>query len=491
MRKLTLLSAFIMFLGSMQVDAQRILTLQDALNIAFENSSSLIQSQISLQQNELNLKAQEASLKSQFSLDVNPFTYSRNRVYDSYNSVWYDSKTMSSSASLGIVQPVKWTDGTIALYNDFQWQDASNVSSSQNNTSFSHDISLRITQPIFTYNRTKIQLRELELSLENARISFALQQLSIEQSVTSNFYNVYQQQQSLIIAQEEYKNQYQNYEIIRNKVEAGLVVREELFQAEVNLATSESSINSQEMNYENSKDNFKILLGMPLEEDFAVLPDTSVHAVFVNPIDAVKYALDQRLELRQRDIELERDLFSITRAKAENEFSGSISARVGLNALGGKVGNMYDHPRDNEQIGVTLSIPIFDWGARKARIRSSKLSLESDEINLDQQKREIIVSVTQITRSIPIRISQIEIARKGVENAERAYDINMEKYRNGNLTGIELQQYQTQLTSARQQYTSAIIDYKTELLNLKIQSLWDFETNKSYLPVDILISRRR
>ena len=28
--------------------------------------------------------------------------------------------------------------------------------------------------------------------------------------------------------------------------------------------------------------------------------------------------------------------------------------------------------------------------------------------------------------------------------------------------------------------------YKIELLNLKIQTLWDFQTNTSYLPVDLL-----
>ncbi|MEI3154864.1 MAG: hypothetical protein V8S95_07010 [Odoribacter sp.] len=73
-----------------------------------------------------------------------------------------------------------------------------------------------------------------------------------------------------------------------------------------------------------------------------------------------------------------------------------------------------------------------------------------------------------------------------MKTPEHTYEINLEKYRNGNLTGMELQQYQTQLTSAKQAYTNAIISYKLELLNLKIQTLWDFETNKSYLPVNLL-----
>ncbi len=477
---------FLVLFGMDRLTAQEILTLEKALKIAFEHSPSLIQSKLSLEQRQLNLKAQDASLKSQFSLDVNPFNYTRNNQYDSYNSRWYANESMSSSASLGIRQPIKWTDGTISLINDFSWQDASNRTDNRKNTSFNHNLSLRLEQPLFTYNRTKMQLKELEYALENAKISYAMQELNIEKQVTTQFYNVYQKQKDLNNAREEYNNQKQNYDIIKNKVEADLGAKEELFQAEVNMATSESSVYSAEINYENAKDNFKILLGMPLDEDVMVLPNTGINTIEVNSNDAVRYALEQRMEIRQKQITLEEDVFNIIRAKAENEFKGSISARIGLDALAGKIKNMYDSPTDNEQIGISLNIPIFDWGAKKARVKSSELAMESNQIDLDEQKKNITLEVRQICRNLPTLVRQIDIKKKSIENAEHTYEINLEKYRTGNLTGMELQQYQTQLTNAKQEYTNALISYKLELLNLKIQTLWDFENNKSYLPVDLL-----
>ena len=477
MLKQTLVLGLLTLSGLYSAHAQEVLTLEKALNTAFEHSPSLIQSKLSLEQRQLNLKAQDASLKSQFSLDVTPFRYTRNNQYDNFNSKWYANETKMSSASFGITQPIKWTDGTISLYNDFSWQDASNRTSGGNNTSFNHNLSLRISQPLFTYNRTKMQLKELEYALENAKISYALQQLSIEKNVTSQFYDVYQKQKDLNISRDEYNNQKQNYDIIKNKVEAGLLAKEELYQAEVNLANSESTVYSKEISFENAKDNFKLLLGMSLDEDIAILFDNNIPTVDVNINDAVKYALDQRMEIRQKQITLEQDVFSIIRTKAESEFKGDLSVRVGMDALAGKVKNMYDKPTDNEEIGVTLTIPIFDWGAKKAKVKSSQLAMESDEISLD---------VRQICRNLPTLIRQIEIKKKSIENAERTYEINLEKYRNGNLTGMDLQQFQNQLTTAKQDYTSAIISYKIELLNLKIQTLWDFETHKSYLPVDLL-----
>lgn len=486
MLKHTLALILLIACGISHSIAQEVLTLEKALNVAFEHSPSLIQSKLSLEQRQLNLKAQNASLKSQFSLDVSPFNYTRNNQYDSYNSQWYANQSMSSTASLGIRQPIKWTDGTVSLINDFAWQDASNKTRNQSSTAFSHNLSLRIEQPLFTYNRTKMQLKELEYALENAKISYALQELNIEKNVTSQFYDVYQKQKDLNIAKDEYNNQKQNYEIIKNKVDAGLVAKEELYQAEVNLATSESSVYSAEISYENTKDNFKILLGMSLDDDVMVLPNTDIVTVQVDPNQAVKYALDQRMEIRQKQITLEQDVFNIIRAKAENEFKGSISARIGMEALDSKIKNTYDNPTDNEQVGVTLTIPLFDWGAKKAKVKSSELAMESNQIDFDEQKKDITLNVRQICRNLPTLIRQIEIKKKNIENAEHTYEINLEKYRNGNLTGMELQQYQTQLTSAKQAYTNAIISYKIELLNLKIQTLWDFESNKSYLPVQLL-----
>jgi outer membrane protein TolC len=225
---------------------------------------------------------------------------------------------------------------------------------------------------------------------------------------------------------------------------------------------------------------------MPLDEEVAVLPNTEISTVTVDPNVAVKYALQQRMELRQKEISMEQNLFSLIQTKAGNEFKGSVSARVGLNALGDKVKNMYDNPTDNEQIGVSFSIPIFDWGAQKARIKSSEISIESNKIDFEEEKKNITISVRQLCRNLPTLIRQIEIKKKSAENAQRTYEINLDKYHNGNLTGMELQQYQSQLTSAKQAYTNAIISYKLELLNLKVQTLWDFEANKSYLPVDLL-----
>lgn len=475
--------AFILFIfsGTISAFCQEAMTLGKAMDIALRNSPVLIQSKIALQQNRLNLKAQQSLLKSQFSLDLNPFNYNRSYIYDSRTAEWFTSESMNSSGTFGISQPIKWTDGTVSLVNTLSWQKASNTSSDISNTSFRNNLGIRIDQPIFTYNKTKMRLKELEYSLETAKLNYVIQQLSVEKRVTASFYDVYQKQQQWHIAKEEYRNQQQNYEIIKNKVEAGLIPREELFQAEVNLASSESALYSGQINYDNIRDNFKLLLGLPLDAEIVVLPDTSVDSIRIDPDKAVREGLRQRLEIRNREISIERGVFDLVRAKAENEFKGNISAEFGISGLSDKFNKIYDNSTNNQNIGLKLTVPIWDWGAKKARVKSSELGMQSDKINLEEEKKSIALNIRQLCRNLPVLEKQLRIAQKNIENAQRTYEINTEKYRNGSLTGIQLQQYQTQLTQKKQAYINAIISYKLELLDLKIQSLWDFSNGTSYL----------
>jgi outer membrane protein TolC len=83
---------------------------------------------------------------------------------------------------------------------------------------------------------------------------------------------------------------------------------------------------------------------------------------------------------------------------------------------------------------------------------------------------------------------RIDIARKSVENAERTYDINHERYLNGDLSGIDLNRFQNQLSTQKVAYARALINYKTQLLDLKILTLYDWEKQE---PVSVALPSNR
>ncbi|GHT28985.1 membrane protein [Bacteroidia bacterium] len=466
-------------------NAQLVLTMEKAMDIAQENSPNIRTSLMNLERYQQMLIAQRASLKSRFSLNLSPVDYSKNRRFDNRLSQWYTNETFSSNGVFQIDQPILLTDGVISLINRFGWQNNnSQIEGLENsNKAFSNDLYLQISQPVFTYNRRKMELKQIEYDLENAYISYALQRLTTEKQITNQFYSVYIAQSNLEISKEELANAQQSYDIIKNKVEADLAARDELFQAELNLATARSSVEERIVSLDNYKDQLKQTLGLDLNTILSVITDIDVNSVEIDQNTAISYGLSSRLELRQREIESANLDFEMIRTKALNEFKGDISLSLGLTGDNHNFNKVYDNPTQNPRIAISFSVPIFDWGEKKARVRAQEVSKRINELNVQEDKVDIELNIRQTCRSLQNLKTQIQIAEQNVTNAQLTYDLNLTRYREGDITGMDINQYQTQLSNKKISYTQALINYKIELLNLKILSLYDFEKDAAIVPL--------
>ena len=296
---------------------------------------------------------------------------------------------------------------------------------------------------------------------------------------------------NLNIAKEELQNTQKSYDIIKNKVEAGLAAKEELYQAELNLATSKSTVQDYEVSFENTKDQLKLYLGMNLFEDILVLADVAANPVQVNLDKAIENGLKSRMELRQREISIETSQFAMIQTKALNEFKGEMNLRLGITGDNKNASKVYNNPTQSPSVALSFNIPLFDWGEKKARIAAQEAAIQSQELNYEEQEKEIIIGIRQAYRNLINQLNQIEIAKQNEINAQLTYEINLERYENGDLTGMDLNLYQTQLSQKKVAYSLALINYKIELLNLKIQSLFDFEKNEAILPSELYLSDKK
>ncbi|MGE0018150.1 MAG: TolC family protein [Draconibacterium sp.] len=491
MQRLFMLGIFIL-LGISVLTAQEALTLEKALQISETGSPDLQQSLLNLERFQNDLEAQRAALKSRLSLDVTPLNYSNQRRFDTRVSEWYTNESLTSNARFLISQPILPTDGTISLSNEFGWQNSTSDASGTNSQSkrFYNNLYLNLNQPLFTYNRLKLQMKELELSYENANISYAMQRLNLEKNVTQFFYNVFMAQNNLTIAKEELVNTQKSYDIIKNKVDAGLAAKEELYQAELNLSTAKSTLQNREVSFENAKDQLKLYLGMDLYQDILVLGDITANPVDVDLEKAIENGLSSRMELRQREIDIENSQFSLIQTKALNEFRGDVNLRLGVTGDNEELGMIFDAPTSSPSVNLSFSIPLFDWGEKKARIAAQEATIKSQELNLSEQKKQIIIDVRQVYRNLQNQLNQIEIAKQNEINAQLTYEINLERYQNGDLTGMDLNLYQTQLSEKKIALAQALINYKIELLNMKIQTLYDFEKGQPILPAELYLKQQ-
>jgi outer membrane protein len=476
----------------LSANAQQILTLESALDIARSNSPDIRRSLLNLERSEQTLKAQNAALKSNFSLSLTPLSYDQRRQFDVYNSKWFTSKSTQSFGTFTVSQPFLPTDGTISLVNRFGWQNnyVEKFNGTEQNKAFTNYLSLSIAQPLFTYNRTKLTLKELELDLENAQLNYAMQKLNSEKQVTQFFYSVYLAQMSLAISQDEFTNTQKSYEITQNKVTAGIAAKEELYQAELNFATAKSAVQNAQVTLDNYKDQFKQYIGVDVMDEITVMTDVAMNPVVVDVKKAIEFGLNSRMELRQREIDIETSQFALIRTKSLNEFRGDVNLSLGISGDNEKLLNIYDNPTNNPRVSVSFNLPLYDWGEKKARIKAQEAVIQTQELNQTEEKKQITLDIRRVYRSLQNLVNQIDIAKQNEKNAQLTYEINLERYANGDLTSMDMNLFQNQLSQKKMSYAQALIDYKIELLNLKIQSLYDFEKNEAIVPENIIQKKK-
>lgn len=479
-RRRRVLTALIVLAGALPsvASAQRTLTLEEAISIARESSPEIRRSRYSLEASEASLRARQASLKTQFHLSLTPMEYSNTNRFNDYFSEWYRNESTTASGQFAISQPIKWTDGTLSLANSLEWRDSYSEASDEESTTFQNNLFLRLEQPLFTYNRTMMDLEELERDFEISSINYTLAELSIEQQVMNLFYSVYSTRMQLEISADALEDARENHEIMKNKVDAGLGRLDDLYQAEVDMMTSEMDWENTRYELANSLDRLKRMIGLPLDDEIDIEADVIFQPVGVDLEFAVRHGLESRLELREAEIRIANAYNNVITAGANNEFKGSLELSYGTTGTSEDFRDMYDKPTENQFVALSFEIPLWDWGRRKNLINAAESRLESNRLDLEEERKGIVIEIREAYRELENQVKQIEIARKRVESARLTYEINLERYRNGDLSAQDLGNYRDSLSNARLSEVRALIDYRLALFDMKVKSLWDFETDE-------------
>ncbi|MCK4989720.1 MAG: TolC family protein, partial [Bacteroidales bacterium] len=167
----------LMFLSGTSLEAQALLTVDRSMDIAVENSPEMQQTELSLVRSQERLNAQRARLRSQMSITLNPFEYEKTNRFDSQTSEWYLNESASSGGTFAINNRILPTDGELTLVNRFSYDYSFTESAyavDPINKTFNNRLYLQYTQPIFTYNRIRMETETLELDYEASLIRYLL-----------------------------------------------------------------------------------------------------------------------------------------------------------------------------------------------------------------------------------------------------------------------------------------------------------------------------
>ncbi len=118
-------------------------------------------------------------------------------------------------------------------------------------------------------------------------------------------------------------------------------------------------------------------------------------------------------------------------------------------------------------VGLTLSWSIFDGGARIARYKEAKASLEASQARVRDTELQIWQNVEQSFLNLGEGEERIGAAQKAVESAEENYQLARGRFDAGVANIIELTDAQLALTQAQSDEAQALSDYRIAIARLE------------------------
>ena len=116
--------------------------------------------------------------------------------------------------------------------------------------------------------------------------------------------------------------------------------------------------------------------------------------------------------------------------------------------------------------GVQLDIPIFQSGARSARVSKAKIQLEKLAVADQQLKAGLNIKLSTVRSNFLNAWKIYQNRKQGLDLSYKIYDKTRQKLQEGVSSSLELQQNYNQYLNSESQYVMAIMDmlnYKLEL----------------------------
>ncbi|MCX8010055.1 MAG: TolC family protein, partial [Ignavibacteria bacterium] len=339
--------------------AQKVLTLEDAISIALRESHTIKSAQYSLMSSQKNLESIRLGLMTSVSLELDAPKYSRTLSSQFNPSIgseeFFKIGNTTIESRLYFTQPIIFTNGTLSIVGSMFGRDQFSEVKGTTRDYFSN-LSLRLRQPLFTFNTQKANLERAELNLEKARRNYTKAEMDLIYNVTSSFYDLYQLKENVKITEEKVNQTELSYKTASNKFKAGLIAEVEAMQLEVDLVTAKNELLSAKMRYEEEKDNFKLLIGLALTDEIDIQAEISYKPVEIDTALAIDNALKNRPELLNSEIEIKLSEMSVDEVDSKGNIRADLVANYGINKNDERLKDIFNQFDENRSVTLTFSL---------------------------------------------------------------------------------------------------------------------------------------
>ena len=229
-------------------------------------------------------------------------------------------------------------------------------------TWYSRPVTVSYYQPLFTYNQFKWDKKIEPKQYEKGKRDYLETMEGITINVVYAYHSLLLAKMNNEISQSNFTNSRNMLTIAKERYNLGDVTKAEYLQLELRMLNDSIAINETAVQVRQAQMQLNSLLGY--DESFEInprvedeLPDIQMDydVVMEKALTNSSFTLDNEINLLNAES-------GVAQAKASRGFSFALNARFGMSKTGSEFPQAYKNLLDQEVVGITFSIPIFDWG---------------------------------------------------------------------------------------------------------------------------------
>lgn len=298
-----------------------------------------------------------------------------------------------------------------------------------------------------TIKRDKLNTQISRLDTEDAL-------RTLETDLLQVYLNILYARESIVIYEEAEKLSGAQAERMRQLMEAGRASKVDYAQLKAQHEQDMYNLVNAQGTYDTRCMELKKLLELGIDNNLT-LADVEITAeevlALLPPIDE-SYRLAVLTDLKIKGLELEEDgaEIDIAIAKASGRPKISLNAGVGTAYYvpGGAFGSQLKQAW-NENIGVTLAIPILDNKRTKTAVARARVQQLNAQLDIDQRRTELAQAVENWYIDTRSAQSRYRAAVQQLESAELTNQLTNEQFNLGLINPIELMTAHNNLVEAR------------------------------------------
>ena len=464
--------ALLPFMASAQTDTLR-LTLDDCITMARRQSIDAAVALGELRSAYWQWRSYKADQLPEVSLSGTAPSW--NKRYNSYQQAdgslsFVRNDYLGLDGTLHITQKLWPTGGTLSVESSLDYLHQSGGASG--NQFMSLPVAVTLSQPLFGINRLKWDRRIEPLRYREAQARFLTETEQVAMQAISLYFSLLLAGEQVNIARQNLQTAEKLYEVAQAKRRMGTISENDVLQLRLDVLTARSALTNSESTRQARQ--FALRSFLDVEADIEPVVPEDVPQVRLDYDNVLSHALhNNALATTMRRRQMEAD-YAVASARA-NRQSVNLYAQLGYTGTGENISNAYRNLLSNEVVQVGITIPLLDWGKRKGQRRLAESNRDIIQGQLRQQSQDFRQDIFILTEQFNNQAEQLRIACEADTIARRRYHTNVETFKIGSISTLELSSAQTAKDQARQNRIQQLFNYWYYYYQLRSIALWDFE----------------